>query len=664
MPAVDRHDLRSLVRTYWPLAVIGATAMLVAIVAHHLLFPAYSWNRDEPVYIWQVHTLRTGHIRVTDGGAPRLFRPWLTGAQDGVVFSHFTVGWPLVLVAGDVIFGSPEAGLAFASLLAVLGTYALARELTRDHVLALVAAGVMVASPILALQGGIYLGYIFTLGLGLLFAAALISGVRRARPRRIALAGAVLGWILLTRPFDAVLWGVAVSAYVVVVHRRDRRALRRATAWFAAGALPLVVLTLVFNRLATGTFTQFPNTASDPLDKFGFGFRRIMPGFGQNYYGGSAAVIGSLRNAAWTPLFLAGNYLGVVAAAFGLWLRRREQSTIALLVLGAVFPFGYFFFWGTSVSALTARLSGPIYFVPLYAPLSILVATTILFVWRRRRAFGIAAIAVLVIATIPVAANRFAVNRKLSEVQLPWKRATRSIDRKALVFVAGTNGYLLYLNPYSANRPDLTGKVLYASDRGSANLDLIAARRDRTPYLQRTSQPPDDLGPKTHPDTPKIVLTPMRILRGKGVTLRVHITNPVRTQTVGAYIKVGHIVRWRILATNAKAGATFDTEWRVGVPDPAGSADPSIVALTRRLGTVSVGVGYGPDADFARNHPKYKQIFAYRIHASSIEMLLPQVQARARPKKKRSDKRDWAMVDHLANLDVRVGTVTGTSRRS
>src|SRR6476660_7827964 len=142
MVAGARPDIRSLLRTYWPLAAIGLAAILVAIVAHHTLFATYSWNRDEPVYIWQVNALRDGHIRATDGGAPTLFRPWLSGAENGVVFSHFPVGFPLVLLAGDVIFGSPEAGLAFAALLAVLGTYALARELTQDHVLSLVAAAV------------------------------------------------------------------------------------------------------------------------------------------------------------------------------------------------------------------------------------------------------------------------------------------------------------------------------------------------------------------------------------------------------------------------------------------------------------------------------------------------------------------------------------------
>ena len=37
----------------------------------------------------------------------------------------------------------------------------------------------MIASPILVVQSGVYLGYLFSLGLGLLFGASLLAGLRR-----------------------------------------------------------------------------------------------------------------------------------------------------------------------------------------------------------------------------------------------------------------------------------------------------------------------------------------------------------------------------------------------------------------------------------------------------------------------------------------------------
>ena len=160
-----RRSFEELAREYWPVVALGLLAIATSLVARHMLFPAYSWNRDEPVYIWQVNTLRAGQFGTNDGGAPILFHPWLSAAKDGVFFSHFPIGWPLAMLAADVVLGSPDFALALGALLTVLGTYALARELTRDRSLALIAGAVMLACPILAIQGGVYLGYLFTLGL-------------------------------------------------------------------------------------------------------------------------------------------------------------------------------------------------------------------------------------------------------------------------------------------------------------------------------------------------------------------------------------------------------------------------------------------------------------------------------------------------------------------
>ena len=88
------------------------------------------------------------------------------------------------------------------------------------------------------------------------------------------------------------------------------------------------------------------------------------------------------------PPFLAGSYLGLVVALVGLWLRRRDPTTLLLLAVIVVFPVTYLFHWGTWISSLVATWGGPIYYVPLYAPLSILIATAILAAWHRRRAVG------------------------------------------------------------------------------------------------------------------------------------------------------------------------------------------------------------------------------------------------------------------------------------
>ena len=95
-------------------------------MSRHPIYPAFSWNRDEATYLWQVDALRGGQIFTSDGNMPNFFWPWLAGFRDGgFFFSQYTAGWPLVLLAVDVVFGSPDLALAAGTVLAVLGTYVL-----------------------------------------------------------------------------------------------------------------------------------------------------------------------------------------------------------------------------------------------------------------------------------------------------------------------------------------------------------------------------------------------------------------------------------------------------------------------------------------------------------------------------------------------------------
>jgi len=198
--AVAVSPARSRVREYWPLVAIVLVASAISIVVHLAIFPAYSWNRDEPVYLWQVAALRDGQIFTSGGGMPLFFQPWLSGISDGMFFSQYTLGWPLVLLTGDVVFGTAAAAIVFGTALAVVGTYFLTRELTADSRLALVAAALLTLSPLLVIQSGLYLGYLFSLGLGMLFGAAFLAGLRTARRWLLVASGVLLGYLFMTRP--------------------------------------------------------------------------------------------------------------------------------------------------------------------------------------------------------------------------------------------------------------------------------------------------------------------------------------------------------------------------------------------------------------------------------------------------------------------------------
>jgi hypothetical protein len=389
----------------------------------------------------------------------------------------------------------------------------------------------------------------------------------------------------------------------------------------------LVVATLVYNHKVTGSFTEFPITAADPLDTFGFGLRRLAPTFGKDDYTVGTAIRSVGKNGVFLPLFLFGSYLGVVVAAFGLWIRRRERTSILLVLLMAAFPVGYFFFWGSHVSAATTTLSGPIYFIPIYAALAVLIATVLVDFWRHRRGVAVGLTVVLVLVTVPFAVNRLDVAHRISNAQVPWRDSTERIRDRALVFVQQSGPYLLFLNPFSSNPPDLDGRLLYATDQGATDLDLIASHPHRTPYLQRTSVPPTEEVPNDHPVTPVVTVQRMRVLRAATVSLHLRIVNPGKLPVVTLAIDVGGRTETRVLATDSSKGAAYETDVVVRAgEEPATGVIPLGPPGTH--GNIVATAGFGQSVK-AASLPAVRQVVPYRTDSDAAELLVPSRGARA-----------------------------------
>lgn len=595
---------------HWPALVLALVAAGVAAWARHKVFPAMSWNRDEGVYLWQVDTLRAGRLRSDDGGHPELFLPWLSAARDGGLFSQYTLGWPLVLLASVVLTGSATLALSAGAALAVVGTYAFAMEVTRRRRTASVAAAVMVASPIMAIQGGVHLSYLFTLGLGLLFGTGLLSGLRTGRMGRVLGAGVLLGWIFFTRPYDGLLWGLAFGGYALVVERLRWTRVVRPFLLVGAGALPLVLATLAYNRHVTGAPLAFPITEADPLDTFGFGQRRLMPGFPITDYSLGSGLKALAKHAFFFPWFLLGAHLGVLVAAAGAWVARRRRSTLLVLLVGAVFPLGYLPFWGTQESSQFTRIAGPVYYVPIFAGVAVLIAVALVHLHERQPRAAAALLTGLVVATVPTGLSRVQVNQELSRPQDGWRTSVEAIDGRALVFVGDAKRYLLFLNPFGSNGPELDDRLLYSVDQQPSMLDLIAEHPDRTPYLQLATEPQEDLGPKEAPVDFDVLLQPVEVRRGRLLSLDVATGAVPGRATVEAEVD-GRGVR----RTGAAGGAVESIS--VG---PAGSG--ADLELPDR-GILRITQGYGDDPSASLASPAAQVRLVFRVVDGEVEVLLP-----------------------------------------
>src|SRR5699024_12021749 len=113
----------------------------------------------------------------------------------------------------------------------VFGGRSLARELLGTRRRANAVGLLLLASPILAVQSGVFLNYLFTAGLGALFATLLLRATRVRSRAQLATAGALLGFIFLLRTYDAAVWAIAVGGFVAITERAAWRPLARRLPW-------------------------------------------------------------------------------------------------------------------------------------------------------------------------------------------------------------------------------------------------------------------------------------------------------------------------------------------------------------------------------------------------------------------------------------------------
>ena len=291
-----------------------------------------------------------------------------------------------------------------------------------------------------------------------------------------------------------------------------------------------------------------------------------------------------------------------------------------------IFPLGYATFWGISLSSSFARVSGPIYFVPLLLPISILVAAALVAAWRRSHALTLVLAVVMVVATVPFLADRIDLNHTVSESQVPWRDAARSVDGHALVIVSRSGPYLLHLNPFSENTPDLDGRILYATDRGPANLQLIASHADRTPYLESTDLTRAQTLIPSDTAAASITVAPITVERAPVVAVTAHVTNTTGAPVVVASLRLGRTVDTRVLSTTSTLGQTFDTEWLVA----AAPGTPGTLPVGKGRGGIRVDTASGsdPQAALAGEHDRLR--LSFRVDGGALEVLVPGTPVRLR----------------------------------
>ena len=261
---------------HWNGAALGLSLLAVALTAWVSLriFEGLPHIEDEFANLWQAEVMAEGDIRRPTPAEPKSFIVPFVVDHDGWRFGKYPPGWPALLSLG-VRAGAASFVNPLLAGLACWLTYRLAGRWLRPG-LALLAALLLVTSPMFLMLSGSLMSHNLSLTLALAFSLAWLD-LFSARGRTAApnwmlgsVIGGSLGLLVLTRPLTAI--GVSLPFMVhgsLLLYRRDSR-----WRWLliSAGAtLALAGMLLIWQFALTGDAFQNPYTLWWEYDRLGFG---------------------------------------------------------------------------------------------------------------------------------------------------------------------------------------------------------------------------------------------------------------------------------------------------------------------------------------------------------------------------------------------------------
>ncbi|WP_255196132.1 ArnT family glycosyltransferase [Halorarius litoreus] len=514
------------------LAVVSLAAGALVFYIATDLFPYHSSNHDEGVYLQQARLLLDGRLwfstPLTDA-----FHWWFFVEDGSQLYGKYQPVVPALFAVGLAV-GAPRLVLAVVGA----GVVALVGLLTReayDGPTSVVAALLVVASPLYLLTTSTFLAYAPTTLLNLTFAYAYVRLVRTGRHGWGLLAGLAVGLAFFARPYTAVLFAlpfIGHALWLLWTARENRSALEwRLTRLLPVAGLGLlfVGLTFAYNLVVTGDALLFPFAAFAPEDGIGFGHREIL-GYSREYTFALALRANATMLWEFVTRFVAAPPLGAVLAGIGIALlgvrahsepgtpanagrdSRLSHATLRLVLLGVSVSVvvGNVAFWGNlnaladlsdPTDGLVAQF-GPFYHYDLLLPLSVFGAAGAVWLVRqthalavrrvgRRRALAIVLGLALVTAPVVGLAEANALSTPIEENRAFTERYDSAYepfeDRRyenAVVFVPTPYGEWLG-HPFQWLRNDagLDGETVYALDRAPGeDFRVLDAYPDRTPY--------------------------------------------------------------------------------------------------------------------------------------------------------------------------------------
>ncbi len=421
--------------------------LAVALIAG-LVFENMAHLEDEFAYIWQSKVIAGGDLTLPSPEFSSSFLVPFVVDYQGQRFGKYPLGWPVALSLGER-FGLRDWVNPILAGIAIWLNYRLAKRLFGEKV-GLLAAALMVTSPLFLIQAGSLLSHLWGLVLGTAFTLFWIDALEKDKGERdwfrASVAGLCLGLLGLTRPLTMIAFAIpfGISGLILIINGGKRRC--RKILLVGGITLCLISLHFVWQWALTGSFTTNPYTLWWPYDKVGFGLGYGVTEQGHSLLQGRRNTKHSLR-AGLGDLFGWGK-LSWIFLPFGLFAARKSRGTPLFLGILISLVGLYTAYW------VGSWLYGPRYYFEALPGLTIL-----------------SAVGVFWLAGWPIVSGQQGIN------QSGWRR-TR------LGLIAGLTAVLVFVNLYFYIPTRMQGlKGLYTIERSDLSVFTSLEAHGLTPAL-------------------------------------------------------------------------------------------------------------------------------------------------------------------------------------
>ena len=473
-----------------PIMLFCFTFFFLALVSRYAFY-AVPHIADETAYLFQAKIFSVGRLWAPAPENQAFFAFEHLIMNHGRWFGKYPPLFPVILSLG-VMAGVPWLVNPLLGAFSGFIMYLLTRRLCGSRVFGVLAWIFLVSSPFFLLVNASMMSHGLALLLTLLFLYSACRGLSGEPSKWFFLSGFIMGALILTRPFTALMVFMPTSAYVFLTSLKNKCfsiGLRNMAA-MGAGMLPGFFLLLIWQHTylpETHHTMDSLYTLYDESDRLGFGPDR---GTGARMTWGSW---GHTPSKALRSLYLYSSYtinhflgwplgLSFAFAGISLFFGQRRRTSLLLLSLFIFLAAGHLLYWATEHLSYGAR-----YWFSALAGLIPLTVMGIKIFWEGTFKSSLDPIrskcwsswVLFVVLIIFFGWNlAFYLPQRLKEchtygnVSADLKNAVEMFNLKnALVFVKSEN--FEYNDAFFMNDPFMRSNVIFARDLGKRNRVLI-----------------------------------------------------------------------------------------------------------------------------------------------------------------------------------------------